>query len=238
MKKLKLSINDPPPEIPGLAKTRLLSRSVHMGLFISSLIPTHPLPSLPGLEKGLQPGHSLAAYSGCYIKPCPSRSRIRPFLISLQQGSDNVPSWQALGHVPAGSGCCYQGLQPPWGHLLLFPLRPGQWHWNLPYRKSFAHFIRGQLPDSWGKPDGPGTGDACVWHVQVPRSVFPSWSSAACPLLSLPPPRLPSPFSFLALGSESSSIWLQQAKAFPGWWPAASQFQNSGLDSSLIDSGL
>ena len=46
-----------------------------MGLFINSLLPTHPLCS--GLEKGLQPGHSLAAYSGCYIKSCLSRGWIR-----------------------------------------------------------------------------------------------------------------------------------------------------------------
>lgn len=81
------------PEISGLAETRLLSRSVHMGFFISSLLPTHRLPSLPQLERGLQPGHSLAAYSGCYIKPCPSRGWIGMFFISLQQGSDNLPSW-------------------------------------------------------------------------------------------------------------------------------------------------
>ena len=52
------------------------------------------------------------------------------------------------------------------------------------HRRLLAHFIRGQLPDSRGEPDGPGTGAGCAWCVQAP-----------CPLLKQPclPPTLSAP---------------------------------------------
>ena len=93
-----------------------------MGLFINSLLPTHPLSS--GLEKGLQPGHSPAAYSGCYIKPCLSRGWIRP---SLSLGS------RVLTMSPVGrrSEMCQWALAAPTRASSLLGVVFSDFHWDL-----------------------------------------------------------------------------------------------------------
>lgn len=66
----------------------------------------------------------------------------------------------------------------------------------------------------------------------------PPEAALPAPYSLSPHPDFPPPSLSERLAQSLHSIWLQQAKAFPGWCPAASQFQNCGLDSSLIDSGL
>lgn len=99
---------------------------------VRSFLPPTPLSAW--LERGRQPGHSLAAYSCCYIKKaCSSRGWTRTFLISLQQNSNGLPHglWLLLPGPLAPHVVDFSGSY--WNLACIT-------HRNIKYRKFFAWF--------------------------------------------------------------------------------------------------